>query len=313
MKNSISLRPLKEKDAPLMLEWMKDSGVNRNFRFSAGQATIESVSEFISESQDMSVSANFAVVDESDEYLGTVSLKNIDHESKSAEYAIALRKKAQGKGCGYSSTLQILDHAFYALGLDRVYLNVLSDNEKAVKFYEKFGFVYEGEFLNHIFLRGEMHSLKWFRLLKSEYENIKRGKKMNTIDDVKMLEFPELGDSRGHLVVVEGAKNVPFEIKRIFYIYGSDADVVRGQHANRHSAFCLINVSGQSKVKVIDCRGDERVFDIDRPHTGLYIPKMIWKDMYDFSPDSVLLVLSDEHYDGSEYIRDYDDFLKEDK
>lgn len=132
---------------------------------------------------------------------------------------------------------------------------------------------------------------------------------MNTINDVKVLEFPELGDERGHLVAVEGAKHVPFDIKRIFYIYGSDANVIRGQHANRRSAFCLINVSGKSKVKATDCHGSEKIFNIDRPHTGLYIPNMIWKDMYDFSPDSVLLVLSDEHYDGGEYIRDFDEFL----
>jgi len=133
---------------------------------------------------------------------------------------------------------------------------------------------------------------------------------MNTINDVKMLEFPELGDERGHLVVVEGSKNIPFDIKRIFYIYGSDTEVVRGQHANRRSAFCLINVSGTSKVKTIDSNGEERIFNIDRPHIGVYLPPMIWKDMYDFSPDSVLLVLSNEYYDGSEYIRNLDDFLR---
>jgi len=133
---------------------------------------------------------------------------------------------------------------------------------------------------------------------------------MNTINDVKMLEFPQLGDDRGHLVVVEGNKNIPFDIKRIFYIYGSDPDVIRGQHANRRSEFCLINVSGTSKVKVIDRNGNSAIFNLDHPHTGIYLPAMIWKDMYDFSSDSVLLVLSNEYYDKSEYIRNYDDFIK---
>jgi dTDP-4-dehydrorhamnose 3,5-epimerase-like enzyme len=137
-----------------------------------------------------------------------------------------------------------------------------------------------------------------------------RDMKMNTINDVKMLEFPQLGDDRGHLVVVEGVKNIPFEIKRIFYIYGSDPDVIRGQHANRISEFCLINVSGTSKVKVIDRNGDSKIFNLDRPHIGIYLPTMIWKDMYDFSSDSVLLVLSNEYYDKNEYIRNYDDFIK---
>ncbi|MDD5898604.1 MAG: FdtA/QdtA family cupin domain-containing protein [Clostridia bacterium] len=131
------------------------------------------------------------------------------------------------------------------------------------------------------------------------------------LNGVQMLAFPQHGDERGHLVVVEGMKDIPFEIKRMFYIYGSDPSVVRGRHANRKSEFVLINVAGQSKVRVDDGRGNEAVFSINRPHTGLYLPRMIWKDMYDFSPDSVLLVLSSEPYDPGEYIRDYDAFVQE--
>lgn len=134
---------------------------------------------------------------------------------------------------------------------------------------------------------------------------------MQVIKNVQMLEFPQHGDERGRLVIVEGMQDVPFEIKRIFYIYGSDADVVRGQHANRKSEFVLINVAGQSKVKVRDGKGNEAIFSLNRPHTGIYLPRMVWKDMYDFSQDSVLLVLSNEHYDPQEYIRDYDAFAKE--
>lgn len=129
--------------------------------------------------------------------------------------------------------------------------------------------------------------------------------------EVQMLTFPQYGDQRGHLVVVEGEQDIPFVVKRIFYMYGSDRDVVRGQHANRRSEFVLINVSGQSKIRVDDGLGNEAVFSLNRPHTGIYLPPMIWKDMYDFSPDSILLVLSSEHYDAEEYIRDHDEFVRE--
>lgn len=132
---------------------------------------------------------------------------------------------------------------------------------------------------------------------------------MHNMNKVKMLEFPQHGDKRGHLVVIEGNRDVPFEIKRAFYIYGSDADVVRGQHANRESEFVLINVAGTSKVRVRDGEGNEAIFSLNRPHTGIYLPTMVWKDMYDFSPDSVLLVLASTHYDASEYIRDYNEFV----
>lgn len=128
-------------------------------------------------------------------------------------------------------------------------------------------------------------------------------------DSYKILEFKDLGDERGNLVVVEGNQDIPFEIKRVFYIYGSDCDVIRGQHANKKSEFVLINVSGTSKVKV-DNGFETEIIELDRPRMGLYLPTMLWKDMYDFSEDSVLLVLASEHYDNNEYIRDYKEFIK---
>lgn len=131
------------------------------------------------------------------------------------------------------------------------------------------------------------------------------------MNNVKVLEFPQKGDQRGHLVVVEGNQDIPFAIKRIFYIYGSNTEVIRGQHANRRSEFVLINVAGSCKVRVLDGKGNEAVFTLNRPHTGIYLPTMVWKDMYDFSTDSVLLVLASEHYDADEYIRDYDKFVEE--
>ncbi len=127
----------------------------------------------------------------------------------------------------------------------------------------------------------------------------------------ELFEFVQKGDERGHLVVIEGLKDVPFEIKRIFYIYGSDGNVIRGQHANRKSEFVLINIAGQSKVRIDDGQGNETVVALERPHIGLYIPRMLWKEMYDFSLDSVLLVLSSEYYDADEYIRDYNTYVSE--
>ena len=129
-------------------------------------------------------------------------------------------------------------------------------------------------------------------------------------EQCRVLNFGDLGDERGKLVVVEGNKDIPFEIKRVFYIYGSDSEVVRGQHANRESEFVLINVGGTSKVR-IDNGHSEAVIELNKPMMGLYIPTMVWKDMYDFSEDSILLVLASTHYDGNEYIRNYEDYKKE--
>lgn len=129
------------------------------------------------------------------------------------------------------------------------------------------------------------------------------------IEKCRLIEFPQKGDVRGHLVIVEGNQDIPFEIKRVFYIYGSDKDVVRGRHANYNTEFVLINVAGTSKVKVDDGIS-QKVYDLDRPHTGIYLPRLVWKDMYGFSEDSVLLCLASEHYDAREYIRDYDTYLE---
>ena len=125
-----------------------------------------------------------------------------------------------------------------------------------------------------------------------------------------VIMFNDLGDERGKLIVIEGAQAIPFEIKRVFYIYDSDSKVIRGQHANRESEFVLVNVAGSSKVRITDGR-EEFILELNKPMMGVYIPRMIWKDMYDFSHDSVLLVLASTHYNGKEYIRDYNNYLKE--
>lgn len=133
---------------------------------------------------------------------------------------------------------------------------------------------------------------------------------MHNMNRVRMIDFPQRGDERGNLVIVESKQDIPFDIKRTFYIYGSDHDIVRGKHANKKTEFVLINVVGTSKVKVKDGEGNEAIFCLNRPHTGIYLPTMVWKEMYDFSEDSVLLCLASEHYDPEEYIKDFDEYVR---
>lgn len=125
----------------------------------------------------------------------------------------------------------------------------------------------------------------------------------------RKVEFIQRGDDRGHLVIIESMQEIPFDIKRVFYIYGSQKDVVRGKHANLRSEFVLINIQGTSKIKVTDGK-QEKIYNLEVPHSGVYVPKMLWKEMYDFSEDSILLVLSNEHYDKSEYISDFEAYKK---
>ena len=132
---------------------------------------------------------------------------------------------------------------------------------------------------------------------------------MSLSEVCKVIRFNLSGDERGKLIAIEGNQTIPFDIKRIFYIYGTSNDGVRGQHANKESEFILINVSGKSKVRLTDGE-NSYVVELNEPSKGVYIPKMIWKEMFDFSNDSVLLVLASTHYNANEYIKDFDEYLK---
>lgn len=132
---------------------------------------------------------------------------------------------------------------------------------------------------------------------------------LNEKMNVSILDFGAIGDERGMITICEGEQDIPFIPKRVFYIYKSSKDVVRGKHANKVTDFVLINVAGTSKVKIMDGKGNEIVYSLNRPNTGIYIPHMVWKEMYDFSEDSVLLCLASEHYTPKEYIRDCAEFM----
>lgn len=127
----------------------------------------------------------------------------------------------------------------------------------------------------------------------------------------KILNLKVNCDSSGSLVVVEGGETL-FDLKRIFYIYGVEDGSVRGNHANRNSEMLMVAVSGSVRVTVKD-GNTTQIFDLNNPAQGLYLPKMTWKEMQDFSTDCVLLVLASEHYDKNEYITDYGEFEKEAK
>lgn len=168
----IKLRNLKSKDAKNMLEWMHDADTTRHFRKNMLEMTMEEVLFFIEKNKSFSpeqTSRHYAIVDEEDTYLGTISLKEINTTDKNAEYAIALRSAARGKGVAEKATSLLMEVAFEELGLERVYLNVLASNARAIGFYEKFGFREEGTFKKHLLICGMYEDLKWYGLLKDDY------------------------------------------------------------------------------------------------------------------------------------------------
>ena len=294
-----------------MLAWMQDPRVLTFLRMEPEDATLERVNRFIEAGADLEKNAHFAVVDEDDTYLGTVSLKHIDAEAGKAEFAIALRPCAQGRGVGGFATRAALEYGFMQRKLSMIWLEVLSLHAKGVACYERAGFRFRYALAQPVTVHGKMDRMLHYEVTAEEYAAAYPGAAvLPCLEQVRRLTFQQQGDQRGRLVIAECGREVPFSIQRIFYIYGSEGNVTRGRHANRESEFVLINVAGTSKVRVTDGT-TERVFSLDHPHEGLYLPKMIWKEMYDFSPDSVLLVLSNRRYDPKEYVRDYQTYLSE--
>jgi len=125
---------------------------------------------------------------------------------------------------------------------------------------------------------------------------------------VQWISFPSLGDERGSLVALEGAKTVPFEIKRVYYIFGTQPGVARGFHAHRNLRQVAVCVTGKCRMVIDDGEKREDAW-LESPNKGLVIGGMVWHEMHDFSSDCVLLVLASEHYDESDYIRLYSDFV----
>lgn len=124
---------------------------------------------------------------------------------------------------------------------------------------------------------------------------------------VNTFNLKVLGDERGQLFVVEGEKNLPFNIKRVYYLTGTKLGVSRGFHAHKQLEQVAVCVSGSCRMLMDDGR-ERREFLLDSPDKAILIGKMIWHEMHDFSEDCVLLVLADDYYDESDYIRNYNDF-----
>lgn len=128
-----------------------------------------------------------------------------------------------------------------------------------------------------------------------------------TMQVIKYVFQPH-GDDRGQLVALEEFKDIPFRIKRVYYMYDTGEGVVRGHHAHKSLQQILICIHGSCKIRLDNGR-ETKVVPLEKPYEGLYVSNIMWREMFDFSPDAVLMVLASELYDEADYIRDYDEFL----
>lgn len=127
--------------------------------------------------------------------------------------------------------------------------------------------------------------------------------------DIKTIKFQIMGDERGCLISLEQYKNIPFNIKRVYYIFGTKKGIIRGKHSHKNLKQIVVCISGSCKF-LLDDGKKKNIIELNSPDTGLYIGKNIWREMFDFSHDCVLMVLANDYYNENEYIRDYKKFLE---
>ena len=300
------LRPLKEKDAPLMLAWMHDESVVRDLSANFAEKTIDDCLRFIRASEDASESLHLAIASDQDEYMGTVSLKHIDRSAKNAEFTITVRKEAMGHGYSWFGMESIIKKGFDELGLDCVYWCVSRKNARAVRFYDKHGFHEAVDISKTILDRyAGMDDLKWYSVLRGDALDDRQEVAGCRIVRIKTIPTVDAGE----LSFFEGERDVPFPIRRIYYITKVPEGVRRGFHAHKKLKQLLFCPYGSIQLLLENDTGREEI-ELSDPSVGVVIDKPTWREMLWLQKDSVLCVAASDYFEVEDYIRDYEEFKK---
>ena len=298
------LRKLKLKDAPLMFAWMHDNRVTEKMRTDFSSMTLQDAEDFIKSSWDDKDSIHLAIASDEDEYMGTVSLKNI--EDFSAEFAIAVRFEAMGHGYSWFGMETIIDKAFNEYGLESVYWCVPRDNIRAVRFYNKHSFHEVIDVPKKASSRYKnMGNLKWYSVLKGDELDVQ-----DTVAGCKVIHINTIPTmNAGELSFFEGSHDIPFDIKRIYYISKVPEGVRRGFHAHKALKQLLFCPYGRIQLVLENKNGREEI-ELRDPSIGVIIAECTWREMLWLQKNSVLCVAASDFYDEKDYIRNYDDFRK---
>lgn len=298
------LRKLDLADSKLMLEWMHDEDVTKDLFSNFKNKTIEDVENFITSSQVEDKNIHYAIANDSDEYMGTVSLKNVNRSDGSAEFAISVRKASMGHGYSWYGMKEILDLAFEKYDLDCVYWCVSRRNKRALRFYTKHNFHEVLDVPRDLVERySSIDDLVWFSVLKGDV--IDNRDSVSGCKVVRLNTISTLG--AGELSFFEGKHDLSFDIKRIYFITKVPEGIRRGYHAHKNLEQLLFCPYGRIQLILEDENGREEI-ELSDPSIGVIIDKPIWREMLWLEKDSVLCVAASEYYDENDYIRDYNDF-----
>lgn len=298
------LRNLEKKDAPLMLEWMHDKNVVSQLRTNFLSKTMEDAVAFIEQAKDTQENLHLAIVSDEDEYMGTVSLKNVNYDKKIAEFGITVRAEAMTHGYAWFGMRSILEKAFSEFNLDCVYWCVSRQNKRAVRFYDKHNF-HETLDISPTMRQGyeDIPNLKWYSALKGDVwdnRDFVAGCKVLHIKTVPTLDA-------GELSFFQEGTEIPFQIKRVYYISKVPEGVRRGFHAHRNLKQLLFCPYGRIQLILENKDGREEI-ELSDPSIGVLIEDTVWREMLWLEKNSVLCVAASELYDSDDYIRDYQEF-----
>ena len=316
----MKLRQLKIEDAPLMLEWMHDSDVVENLKANFMSKTLDDAESFISDSIGIyhilneknkgnlnglnDFDLHLAIVSDEDEYMGTVSLKHITETD--AEFGITVRSSAMGHGYSWFGMKSIIEKAFKELNLECVYWCVNRNNERAVRFYDKHNFHEALDIPASILQRYKgMDDLKWYSALKGDEidnRNVVAGCKVVNIQTIPTL-------NAGELSFFEANKDIPFDIKRIYFISKVPEGVRRGFHAHKKLKQLLFCPYGRIQLILENKNGREEI-ELCDPSKGVLIEEPTWREMLWLEKNSVLCVAASDYYDVKDYVRDYNEFVE---
>lgn len=296
------LRKLELKDAPLMLAWMHDKSVTEKLRTDFSSKTLQDAENFIRFSWEDKSNVNLAIASDEDEYMGTVSLKHI--ENGSAEFAITVRAEAMGRGYSWFGMESIIGKAFSELGLESIYWCVSKENTRAVRFYDKHNFHEVIDVPQKVLDRYEgINNLKWYSVLKGDEFNVRDAVAGCRVIHIKTIPTVNAGE----LSFFEGTHEIPFDIKRIYYISKVPEGVRRGFHAHRELKQLLFCPYGRIQLVLENKHGREEI-ELSDPSIGVIIKECTWREMLWLQKDSVLCVAASDFYKVEDYIRDYDEF-----
>ena len=301
----MELRRLKLEDAPAMLHWMHDKDVTEKLKTDFASKTIEDCEEFIRYSWSCEDNLHLAIVSDEDNYMGTVSLKHIENDM--AEFAITVCSEAMGHGYSWFGMKAMLEKAFEELNLESVYWCVSRENDRAVRFYDKHNFHEVVDIPNNIRNRYVgMSNLKWYSVLKGDGFVVK-----DYVAGCKVIRIKTIPTvNAGELSFFEGGQEIPFEIKRIYYISKVPEGIRRGWHAHKSLKQLLFCPFGRIQLILENKNGREEI-ELSDPSIGVLIEEPTWREMLWLQKDSVLCVAASEYYMPEDYIRDYETFKRE--